>query len=50
MRKRRHLHALTLITLAFAVHLGSIRGATEERIDYGTNAKVRQEGRSAPGS
>jgi hypothetical protein len=45
MRKRRHLHALTLFTLAFAVHLGSIRGATEERIDYGTNAKVRQEGR-----
>jgi carboxypeptidase Q len=45
MRKRRHLHALTLVTLAFAVQLGSIRGATEERIDYGTNAKVRQEGR-----
>jgi hypothetical protein len=46
MRTRLHVAALVLTTLAVAAELGSAPGATgEERIDYGTNARIRQEGR-----
>jgi hypothetical protein len=45
MRKRWHLAALSLATLAVVPFLGSVRGAAEERIDYAANARIRQEGR-----
>ncbi len=45
MRERMHIRALALLTVGLAVHLGRVGGATEERIDYGTNAQIRKEGR-----
>jgi len=36
---------MTLLTLSLALYVSSVPGATEERIDYGTNARIRQEGR-----
>jgi carboxypeptidase Q len=45
MRERMHIRALALLTVGLAVHLGTVGGATEERIDYGSNAQIRKEGR-----
>jgi carboxypeptidase Q len=45
MRECMHIRALALLTVGLAVHLGTVGGATEERIDYGSNAQIRKEGR-----